>query len=113
MRIRLATPHDRGGVYEVCRRTGDAGADATGRFDDDDLLGDVYAGPYLALEPNLALVLVDGGQGTHNGGEDVAAADHRRQSPASPATSHGHERASAAAHIAAEADVAGIRLCGA
>lgn len=72
MRIRLATPHDRDGVYEVCRRTGDAGADATGRFDDDDLLGDVYAGPYLALEPSLALVLVDDGQGTHNGGEVVA-----------------------------------------
>lgn len=71
MRVRLASLGDRDGVYEVCRLTGDAGGDATGMYDDDDLLGDVYAGPYLALEPGLALVLVDGAQATKSGGEDV------------------------------------------
>jgi len=51
---------DRDAVYDVCVRTGDAGEDASGQHPDDDLLPDVYAGPYLALEPDLALVLDDG-----------------------------------------------------
>ncbi len=57
--IRLATPDDRGAVYEICLRTGDLGADATGMYDDPDVLGHVYAGPYLALEPEFALVVTD------------------------------------------------------
>jgi ribosomal protein S18 acetylase RimI-like enzyme len=48
---------DRVDVYEVCRRTGASGADATGHYSDDDLLGDVYAGPYLAYAPDLAFVV--------------------------------------------------------
>lgn len=50
-------PDDRERLYEICVRTADAGADATGRFADPDLVGHVYLGPYLALEPDLALVL--------------------------------------------------------
>ncbi len=57
--IRQATAADRDAVYDICLRTGDLGGDATGLYDDDDLLGDVYAGPYLLLEPELALVLTD------------------------------------------------------
>lgn len=48
---------DRAALYEVCVRTGAAGADARGRYSDDALLGDVYCGPYLELEPELALVV--------------------------------------------------------
>ena len=43
-------------------RTGAAGGDATGMFSSDDLLGDIYAGPYVELEPELAFVL-DAGDG--------------------------------------------------
>jgi ribosomal protein S18 acetylase RimI-like enzyme len=51
---------DREAVYDVCVRTGAAGQDARGRFSTDDLLGDIYAGPYLYLEPEHAYVLDDG-----------------------------------------------------
>ena len=57
MRIRPARPDDRADLYEICLRTGDAGQDATGRYDDPDLLGEVYVGPYLALEPRFAFVV--------------------------------------------------------
>lgn len=54
-----ASDHD--AVYDVCVRTGDSGGDARGLFPNDDLLPDIYAGPYLYLEPELALVLDDRG----------------------------------------------------
>jgi ribosomal protein S18 acetylase RimI-like enzyme len=58
--IRRFRPGDEANVYEVCLRTGAAGADATLDYDDPALLGHVYAGPYLALAPEFAFVLVDG-----------------------------------------------------
>ncbi|AXI76935.1 GNAT family N-acetyltransferase [Peterkaempfera bronchialis] len=60
--IRGYLPTDRASVYEVCRRTAAAGADATGHYRDPDLMGDIFAGPYLQLEPELAFVLDDGTQ---------------------------------------------------
>jgi ribosomal protein S18 acetylase RimI-like enzyme len=57
--VRTALSPDVPGVYRVCLLTGDAGADATGRYRDPDLLGHVFAGPYLRAEPDLALVVVD------------------------------------------------------
>jgi ribosomal protein S18 acetylase RimI-like enzyme len=57
--IRLARPDDTAALYDVCLRTGAAGGDATGRHADPDLFGHVWAGPYLALEPEHALVLED------------------------------------------------------
>jgi len=53
-------PADRVGVYDVCVRTADAGGDATGLFSTDDLMPDIFAGPYLELEPDLVFVLDDG-----------------------------------------------------
>ncbi|WP_083733069.1 GNAT family N-acetyltransferase [Actinomadura sp. CNU-125] len=44
-------------IYDICLRTGAAGKDATDLFDDPRLLGDVFAGPYLAHSPDLAWVL--------------------------------------------------------
>ncbi|GII97820.1 acetyltransferase (GNAT) family protein [Sediminihabitans luteus] len=61
-RIRPARTHDPREVdrlYEICLRTGADGDDATGTFADPRLLGEVYLGAYLALEPDLAFVLVD------------------------------------------------------
>jgi ribosomal protein S18 acetylase RimI-like enzyme len=60
--IRRYRADDHDAVYEVCVRTGAGGADARGLYPNDDLLPDIYAGPYLHLEPDLAFVLDDGGR---------------------------------------------------
>jgi ribosomal protein S18 acetylase RimI-like enzyme len=57
--IRPCEPPDEAAVYEVCLRTGDNGDDASQSFDDPKALGHIYVGPYLKLEPHLALVLED------------------------------------------------------
>lgn len=57
--IRPAVPDDLPAIYEICLRTGDAGGDATGSYDDPLLLGHVYAGPYAVHEPSLAYVAED------------------------------------------------------
>ncbi|MGH8777166.1 MAG: GNAT family N-acetyltransferase [Jiangellaceae bacterium] len=61
MMIRRARDGDRGRLYEICLRTGSAGEDATDLYADRHLLGNVYVGPYLALEPDLSFVLDDTG----------------------------------------------------
>ena len=58
--LRPYRPADRAAVYDVCVRTADAGADARGRWSTDDLMPDLFAGPYVDLEPELAFVLDDG-----------------------------------------------------
>ena len=47
-------------VYDVCVRTGDRGGDASQSFSEPRIVPDVFAGPYLYLEPDLAFVLDDG-----------------------------------------------------
>lgn len=61
MIIRGYRPADEPAAYEVCLRTGDNGADATGRYRDPSLLGHLYVGPYLHYAPEHALML-DGGE---------------------------------------------------
>lgn len=59
--IRPYRTGDRDAVYEICLTTGKAGEDATGWLDDDDLLPDIYALPYVDFEPDGAFVVdVDG-----------------------------------------------------
>jgi Acetyltransferase (GNAT) family len=58
--IRRYRQADRGAVYDVCVRTADGGADARGKYRDDDLMPDLFAGPYVFLEPDFAFVLDDG-----------------------------------------------------
>jgi len=60
--IRQYREGDQAAVYEVCVRTGAAGQDARGRYSTDDLVPDLFAGPYLVLEPEHAYVLDDGGR---------------------------------------------------
>lgn len=60
MRIRTYQPPDREAVYDICLRTGDNGGDASGQVSAG-LMGDVWAGHYLALEPATCLVAFDGG----------------------------------------------------
>ena len=59
MRIRTYDESDRDAVYDICLRTGDNGGDASGRATAE-LMGDVWAGPYLTLEPATCLVAVEG-----------------------------------------------------
>ena len=47
-------------MYDVCVRTAESGGDARGLYSSDDFMPDVFAGPYLALEPELAFVVDDG-----------------------------------------------------
>ncbi len=60
--IRRYRPEDRAAVYGICVRTADAGGDARGQYASDDLMPDLFAGPYVELEPELAFVLDDGGR---------------------------------------------------
>ncbi|MDH6461960.1 GNAT superfamily N-acetyltransferase [Micromonospora sp. A200] len=55
--IRQYRNRDHDAVYDICVRTADAGGDARGRYASDDLMPDLFAGPYLHLEPDLAFVL--------------------------------------------------------
>lgn len=57
MDIRLATKADQERLYEICVLTGDSGKDATGIFQEPDLLGDIWVGPYLWLSPEHCFVL--------------------------------------------------------
>ena len=57
--IRGYKPSDLPELYRICLRTGDSGDDATGRYADPDLLGHVYVGPYVELEPELVFVVED------------------------------------------------------
>ncbi|WP_372593678.1 GNAT family N-acetyltransferase [Actinotalea sp.] len=62
MLLRRACGSDRDALYEICVRTAESGGDARGLYCDDDLVPDIYAGPYLELEPDLAFVVDDGGR---------------------------------------------------
>jgi len=58
-RIRPYLSSDFDAVYRVCLHTGDAGNDASHLIDDPAILGHLYVGPYVTLEPELAFVLED------------------------------------------------------
>ena len=57
MDIRLATKADQERLYEICVLTGDSGKDATGIFEQPQLLGDIWVGPYLHLSPEHCFVV--------------------------------------------------------
>ena len=57
--IRPYEPTDHDTVYEICLKTGDSGQDATDQFEDPKLLGHIYTGPYINLEPESAFILED------------------------------------------------------
>jgi hypothetical protein len=60
--IRPYRDSDWAAVYDVCVETADLGRSTRGRYRADDLVPDVFAGPYLLLEPEHAYVLDDGGR---------------------------------------------------
>ena len=62
MDIRLATLADESRLYEICVLTGDSGKDATGIFQQPNLLGEIWVGPYLHLSPDYCFVVDDNTQ---------------------------------------------------
>jgi ribosomal protein S18 acetylase RimI-like enzyme len=57
--IRPYRKEDHDALYEICLVTGDSGVDASSLYADPMLLGHIYCGPYLKLEPELAFTLED------------------------------------------------------
>ena len=47
-------------MFDVCMRTADAGGDARGIYQDQELLPNIFTAPYAHLDPGLAFVLDDG-----------------------------------------------------
>ena len=86
--LRPYGPDDLERLYEICLRTGAAGADASDLVQDPRLLGELYAAPYGVLEPEHALV-VDDGSGTAVayvlGALDTPAFEARREAEWWPA----------------------------
>lgn len=74
-RMRSADLADLPAVYRICLQTGDLGRDATHENDDPDILGHLYVGSYVVMEPELAFV-IDGPGGV--AGYVVGARDSRR-----------------------------------
>ena len=72
--IRPYRPSDRAECYDVCVRTGTAGDDARSVYSSDDLLPDIFCGPYLDLDAESAFV-VDTGKRV--AGYVIAASDTR------------------------------------
>jgi ribosomal protein S18 acetylase RimI-like enzyme len=71
--IRRYRETDLAAVYDICVRTADAGQDARGKYRSDDLMGDLFAGPYVFLEPEVAFVLDAGNQ--DDGDQDAGDQD--------------------------------------
>lgn len=56
-RIRPFRPGDEPALADICLKTADAGADATGLLDDDDLWAEIFVLPYAARHPEFAFVV--------------------------------------------------------
>ncbi len=56
-RIRPFRVGDEPDLAEICLKTADAGADATGLLDDDDLWAEIFVLPYVARHPEFAFVV--------------------------------------------------------
>jgi ribosomal protein S18 acetylase RimI-like enzyme len=76
--IRPYRPEDREDLYEICVRTGDNGADASSLHPDPRILPDIFVGPYLAQEPELAYVVAESSGSGRARGYILGTADTRR-----------------------------------
>ena len=59
MKIRGYRPEDYETLYDICVQTGAAGKNATNLFNNPELLGDIYVGPYLRLASSMIFVAED------------------------------------------------------
>lgn len=48
-------------IYDICLKTGNSGKGAEHLYDDPMILGHIYAGPYINLEPESAFILHNNG----------------------------------------------------
>ncbi len=55
--VRRYAPRDFDAVSDICLRTAERGEDVASLYVSDDLIPDIFARPYLLLEPELAFVL--------------------------------------------------------
>lgn len=94
LRIRPYTPADREALVEVCVRTARAGEHARGHLDTPELYAEIWALPYVELEPDLAFVLDDGAAvlGYVLGVADSAAFRERAEREWFPAARARHPR---------------------
>lgn len=58
--IRSYTQRDHNAVYDICLQTGNSGKGAAHLYNDPKLLGHLYAGPYVVMEPESAFILDNG-----------------------------------------------------
>jgi ribosomal protein S18 acetylase RimI-like enzyme len=59
--VRKFEEEDRSGLYHVCLATGDSGASAIHLYNEKEMLGEIYVGPYLSFQPELSLTLIKEG----------------------------------------------------
>ncbi len=60
--IRLASRNDREAINRIALVTGNAGEDASDLHENPNIVGDIYAAPYLEFAPDLSFALELGGQ---------------------------------------------------
>ena len=77
-------------LHDIALRTGDGGADASTLLQATELLGLIYAAPYAAFEPELALVIEDeaGVAGYCLGASDTHAFERRLGAAVVARTAH-------------------------
>lgn len=59
--VRKFHEDDRSGLYHVCLATGDSGASALHLYNQKEMLGEIYVGPYLSFQPELSFTLIQDG----------------------------------------------------
>lgn len=59
--VRKYQEQDRPDLYHVCLATGDSGADAVHLYNQKEMLGEIYVGPYLTFQPELSFTLIQDG----------------------------------------------------
>ena len=59
--VRKFQEEDRPGLYHICLATGDSGANAEHLYNQKDMLGEIYVGPYLSFQPELSFTLIQDG----------------------------------------------------
>lgn len=57
--IKNYSPEHHDFIYDICLKTGNSGKGAEHLYDDPMVLGHIYAGPYINLEPESAFMLED------------------------------------------------------
>lgn len=85
--VRPYRPSDLPGLYDICLKTGDNGADGTHLYEDHRIIGEIFAAPYAALEPAHAFVAedADGVAGYILGAPDTRAFEARLEAQWWPA----------------------------